>query len=178
MTIVDASEDLQAELRTLAGPTARSVALGLVDLNRRPPARTAVLNADGDTRFEIGSVTKAMTGMLLAEAIGRGEVGLDSPIGIVLPTIGEPLVTLAPRELCTHTSGLPRLPRGPATFARALGSVVLGADPTPASMRRMCLMLLLSRSCRNVAHTGTPISERLSSVRCWLASPAPTTQAC
>ncbi len=32
---------------------------------------------DGDTVFEISSITKAVTGMLLADMVRRGEVGLD-----------------------------------------------------------------------------------------------------
>src|SRR5687767_14410630 len=34
---------------------------------------------DADTLFEIGSVTKTFTGVLLAEMAGRGEVSLDDP---------------------------------------------------------------------------------------------------
>src|SRR5437762_2497497 len=40
---------------------------------------------DEHTAFEIGSVTKTMTGALLAELIARGEVALDDPIAKLLP---------------------------------------------------------------------------------------------
>jgi serine-type D-Ala-D-Ala carboxypeptidase/endopeptidase len=69
---------------------------------------------DGDTIFEIGSVSKALTGTLLAEMIARGEVKLERPIAELLPAgatapsfDGKPLTLL---HLATHTSGLPRLP--------------------------------------------------------------------
>jgi CubicO group peptidase (beta-lactamase class C family) len=64
-----------------------------------------------DTLFELGSVTKAFTAILLADAIERGEVHLDDPVG-------EPFATSAItyRQLATHTSGLPRM--GPGFFAR------------------------------------------------------------
>lgn len=63
-----------------------------------------------DTRFEIGSLTKVFTGLLLADMAVRGEVDLDSPLG-ALPGIPAAAVTL--RALATHTSGLPRRITGP-----------------------------------------------------------------
>jgi CubicO group peptidase (beta-lactamase class C family) len=69
---------------------------------------------DGDTLFEIGSITKVFTTLLLADMVERGEVKLDDPVQQYLPaegrlpgTVGEE-ITL--RHLATHTSGLPRLP--------------------------------------------------------------------
>jgi len=67
-----------------------------------------------DSRFELGSVTKTFTALLLADAVGRGEVDLGDPIDRYLPagarSRGSRGVTLS--HLATHTSGLPRLPRG------------------------------------------------------------------
>src|SRR5215510_12773845 len=40
---------------------------------------------DGDTVFEIGSVTKVFTSLLLADMVRRGEVALDDPIAKYLP---------------------------------------------------------------------------------------------
>src|ERR1700761_6395535 len=40
---------------------------------------------DGDTVFEIGSVTKVFTALLLADEVQRGEVALDDPVGKYLP---------------------------------------------------------------------------------------------
>jgi CubicO group peptidase (beta-lactamase class C family) len=69
---------------------------------------------DGDTVFEIGSVTKVFTSLLLADMVERGEVHLDDPVSKFLPaTVKVPQrhgrqITLL--DLATHTSGLPRLP--------------------------------------------------------------------
>lgn len=69
---------------------------------------------DGETLFEIGSVTKAFTSLLLADMVQRGEVKLDDPVaahlppGTVVPTRNGKAITLI--DLATHTSGLPRLP--------------------------------------------------------------------
>ncbi len=68
---------------------------------------------DGTTIFEIGSITKPLTGILLAEAVRKGEVKLDDPVAkhlpdeLVPPTIGDPVTLL---HLATHFSGLPVQP--------------------------------------------------------------------
>ena len=69
---------------------------------------------DGDTLFEIGSITKVYTGLMLADAIQRKEVELDTPIvellppGVTVPKKDNTVITL--RHLVLHGSGLPRLP--------------------------------------------------------------------
>ena len=67
-----------------------------------------------DTRFEIGSVTKMFTGLLLTTMAEQGTVGLDDPIGSYLPdSVAAPTADGKPirlKHLTTHTSGLPRLP--------------------------------------------------------------------
>lgn len=63
------------------------------------------------TRFEIGSLTKTFTALLLADSAARGEVCCDDPLGRHLPQAAHlPGITL--RHLATHSSGLPRLPPG------------------------------------------------------------------
>ena len=69
---------------------------------------------DGDTVFEIGSITKVFTSTLLADLVLRGELALDTPVQSLLgdearmPTRGGAEITLG--QLATHSSGLPRLP--------------------------------------------------------------------
>ena len=69
---------------------------------------------DEKSVFEIGSITKAFTGVLLADMALRGEVALDDPVqkylpdGAKMPKRGDKQITL--RDLSTHRSGLPRLP--------------------------------------------------------------------
>jgi serine-type D-Ala-D-Ala carboxypeptidase/endopeptidase len=64
--------------------------------------------ATAQTIFQIGSVTKVFTALLLADMAERGGVQLSDPAARYLPDGTSP-VTLA--DLATHTSGLPRLPR-------------------------------------------------------------------
>jgi D-alanyl-D-alanine-carboxypeptidase/D-alanyl-D-alanine-endopeptidase len=70
---------------------------------------------DADSVFQIGSVTKAFTGLLLADSAARGEVELSDPGTDYLPAASPGQVTLV--ELATHTSGLPRLPPGMLRYA-------------------------------------------------------------
>jgi serine-type D-Ala-D-Ala carboxypeptidase/endopeptidase len=69
---------------------------------------------DGDTIFEIGSVTKVFTSLLLADMVNRKEVTLNDPAAKYLPeNVRMPerngkSITLF--DLSTHTSGLPPVP--------------------------------------------------------------------
>lgn len=67
--------------------------------------------ADERTFFEIGSITKTFTALLLADMVVRGEAGLDEPISKYLPGLASaPIGTATLVNLATHTSGLPRDP--------------------------------------------------------------------
>ena len=81
------------------------VAAAAVDADGTVTARGDGCPAGG--RFELGSVTKTMTGTLLASLAGDGLVGLDDEIGRWLAAGPNARITL--RQLATHTSGLPRL---------------------------------------------------------------------
>jgi CubicO group peptidase (beta-lactamase class C family) len=69
---------------------------------------------DGDTVFEIGSITKTFTGSILADMARKGEVRLEDPVskylpaGVRVPAKGGKEITL--RLLAQHMSGLPRMP--------------------------------------------------------------------
>ena len=65
---------------------------------------------DEQTLFDIGSVTKTMTGVLLADAVVRGEATLDTTLGDVLGASAGPCADVTLRDLATQRSGLPRLP--------------------------------------------------------------------
>jgi CubicO group peptidase (beta-lactamase class C family) len=86
---------------------------------------------DGDTVFEIGSVTKIFTALLLADMVQRGEVVLTDPVGKYLPSgVRVPerngqKITLV--DLATQTSGLPFFPKDiplddPATVVRLVAN--------------------------------------------------------
>lgn len=76
-------------------------------------SRTDPRPPDERSFYEIGSITKVFTGLLLARMVEDGQVALDDPVaallppGTVVPTREEVAITLG--HLTTHTSGLPRL---------------------------------------------------------------------
>lgn len=71
---------------------------------------------DGDTIFEIGSVTKVFTSLVLARLAVGETVGLDEAVSDLLPPWSRVPSRdgrhITPEHLATHTSGLPRLPKG------------------------------------------------------------------
>ena len=96
------------------------IVVGLVDdkgtrvIAYGKPSQESKQALDGNSVFEIGSVTKVFTATLLADMVERGEVSLSDPISKYLPkTVKTPTrdgkeITLF--DLATQTSGLPRLP--------------------------------------------------------------------
>jgi CubicO group peptidase (beta-lactamase class C family) len=60
--------------------------------------------------FEVGSMTKTMTGVLLADAVVRGETSLDARLSDVLGADAGGCARTTLLELATQRSGLPRLP--------------------------------------------------------------------
>ncbi len=108
----------RAALERIDGAPGVGIAIGTIENGRtavvlRGETGTAE-KLSRDTVFEIGSVTKTFTGILLAEMVGRGEVRLDEPIdellpkGVTAPARGDRHITLL--DLATQSSGLPRLP--------------------------------------------------------------------
>jgi D-alanyl-D-alanine-carboxypeptidase/D-alanyl-D-alanine-endopeptidase len=79
------------------------------------------------TLWEIGSITKVFTGLLLAIAVVRREVTLDTPVRELLPAGATVLsrdgVEITLEHLTTHRSGLPRSPVG---FRTEVRTVLLG----------------------------------------------------
>lgn len=103
-------EDRQS-VGVVAGVTSATgrVVVGYGRLSTEDPTRP-----DGDTVFEIGSITKVFTSTVLADLVSRQEAGLDTPVqnllpdDVTMPTRKGAEITLG--HLATHSSGLPRLP--------------------------------------------------------------------
>ena len=112
--------DVQQRIETLVAPGAGGAAVAWVD--RDGVALFAAGHLDGpdsaavtpDTRFELGSVTKVFTSLLLAESELRGKVKRTDPAARFLLPAEAPeqsaLAKVTLLSLATHTSGLPRLP--------------------------------------------------------------------
>ena len=99
---------------------ATGIVVGVIDPNGRRVAGYGKLakddprSVDGNTIFEIGSLSKIFTALLLADMVDRKEVALEDPAAeylprhVTLPERGGKSITLL--DLATHRSGLPRLP--------------------------------------------------------------------
>jgi CubicO group peptidase (beta-lactamase class C family) len=96
-----------------------AVAVALIEPDRTTRFLTAGNPGPGRTLgpqsvFEIGSITKVFTGVLLADMALRREVALDDPVakylpeGVTMPSRNGRQITLA--QLSMQNSGLPRLP--------------------------------------------------------------------
>ena len=77
--------DHQASIGTLAGH--HHIAVAEVDLNAAQPVRLAGIGADDTTPMEVGSMTKAMTGLVIADAVARGEIRMDAAVATYLPEL-------------------------------------------------------------------------------------------
>jgi serine-type D-Ala-D-Ala carboxypeptidase/endopeptidase len=69
---------------------------------------------DGDTIYEIGSLTKAFTGTILGDMVNRGEIKLDAPLqdfmpdGVKLDVAQNQPIKIV--DVASQSSGLPRMP--------------------------------------------------------------------
>ena len=104
-----------------------NLAIAEVDLNAPQPVRLVDIGATDNTPMEIGSMTKALTGLIIADSVSRGELELDAPVSTYLPQLrgSEPgQVTI--RELVTHQSGYAAF--GADTYRRAVWSAPIGRN--------------------------------------------------
>jgi CubicO group peptidase (beta-lactamase class C family) len=123
-----ASAAVGEALRYGAGPV-------LLPPDRRVPMRE-------DSIFDLASVTKIYTSILLLRLVDRGQVDLGAPVQTYLPEFagpGKAAVTIA--QLLAHTSGLPVGPSigGLSTVEqrwRAVASSQLLPDVTPGTVFR------------------------------------------
>ena len=68
---------------------------------------------DGETLFEIGSITKVFTAIMVQRLVEHGKLDWDAPISRYLTELqfeNESVGAITLRSLATHSSGLPHLP--------------------------------------------------------------------
>jgi CubicO group peptidase (beta-lactamase class C family) len=116
---VPSNDEIRALLTERMAHNGVGMVIGVIEpLGRRivVHGRSGAANGrplDGDTIFQIGSVTRSFTTLLLADMVQRGEVALDDPAqkflppGVRMPQRGRPITLF---DLAMHTSGLPSMP--------------------------------------------------------------------
>jgi serine-type D-Ala-D-Ala carboxypeptidase/endopeptidase len=156
----------------------------------RPPV-------DPQAAFEIGSISKPLLGLLVAQLIEQGRWRLDDPIerhlpaGSSVPRQGERQITV--RDLLTHSSGLPPLPAlmVPArqddpyatltekqlldSLAQARLNGAIGAQSSYSNFGAMVLSLAVNRAFEGDLERA--LRERvfapLKMTQSWIAEPPP-----
>jgi len=105
--------DFAAALKSgeLAPSTEAGVSIAVMDHGTKRVLTYGV--AKPDSIFEIGSITKTFTGLILSQMVEQNEVKFDDPVRELLPpgTVAKPAgaeITLL--DLATQHSGLPRMP--------------------------------------------------------------------
>ena len=70
-------------------------------------------------------MTKAMTGLVMADSVSRGEIRMDASVATYLPQLGgSPAGAVTINELVTHTSGYVEF--GGVTLRRAVWATPVG----------------------------------------------------
>jgi len=121
---VNAQEDLAPKVRRLAQPyvdsnTVVGLSIGVLRGSESATVHLGKTNEkgpkpDNGTIYEIGSISKVFTNLLLADAVVQGKFKLEQdaqdllPKDVTMPKWKNQSITLL--DLATHSSGLPRLP--------------------------------------------------------------------
>lgn len=84
--------------------------------------------------YEIGSVTKTMTSMILAAAVDTGMLKADATVGSVLDLGSSYAAGITVEELASHRSGLPRVASGLKGRVIAAISVLRHRNPYSADL--------------------------------------------
>ncbi|MFE5793280.1 serine hydrolase domain-containing protein [Streptomyces sp. NPDC056503] len=113
----------------------------------RFPVAAALVGPDGTTTasvgaglgadYEIGSVSKGVTGLLYADALARGEVTARTALGELLPLADAPAGGVTLGALATHRSGLPRVPASARPWRRTYALWRHGTNPYGESVAEL-----------------------------------------
>jgi serine-type D-Ala-D-Ala carboxypeptidase/endopeptidase len=114
------TESIRAMLKQPVGVNEKVIGMVAVTVDERGTRKATFgssgvpgLNLGSDTVFEIASITKVLTSLLLADMVQRREVAFDDPVAKYLPASltlhqrGRPITLL---DLASYTSGLPIMP--------------------------------------------------------------------
>lgn len=83
----------------VGGRIVYSGGVGLIDVESRVPA-------DGASIYNIGSVSKAVTAVVVMQLVERGQVRLDDDVRRFVPSFPDKGTPITIRNLLTHTSGI------------------------------------------------------------------------
>jgi len=131
MTRVYGDHGLGARLGELVGGRHPIVAAATVTGRG---STVAAIDARPTAAFEIGSLSKGITGLLYADALARGEIDGTATLGDLLPLGPCPAAAVTLASLSTHSSGLPRLPASAAPLRTTIALWRHGTNPYGESL--------------------------------------------
>jgi serine-type D-Ala-D-Ala carboxypeptidase/endopeptidase len=107
-----------------------------------------------DQRWEIGSITKVFTALLLAQLERTGKISISEPVASYLPKtleLPKSFEKITFENLATHQSGLPRLPSGMKLFGRDYK-----VDPYSAFDEERILRAIQETKLKSIPGEGRP----------------------
>ena len=132
-----------------------SIAVGIIDssgmhfYNYGKTKNENGKNVNERTIYEVGSISKVFTSLLLAEMVAEGKMNLDDPLEKYLPNVQVPDykgIKITLKHLATHNSGLTTLPN----------NLNLGGDPdNPYAHYDEKMLLSFLGKCKLLSEPGT-----------------------
>lgn len=112
--------------------------------------RIATIGCDLQKTFHIGSISKALNGLIYTDMVQTRLISPHDRLEDYLPLAGTAAGEATLESCLTHTSGLPATGGGIRSAARALSAVLTGGDPQPENLADLMNQLRRSR----VRHAG------------------------
>nr|WP_205857754.1 serine hydrolase domain-containing protein [Phytoactinopolyspora endophytica] len=97
----------------------------------------AIIGTHRDADFEIGSISKGITGLLYVDAIARGEITTSTTLGDLLPLQQASAAEVTLAAIATHRSGLPGLPASARPLRRTVALWSKGTNPYSESLEQL-----------------------------------------
>ena len=154
---------LAEEAAAALAPSSGYATVSIARINDGQSSWAGFGDVSTQSRFELGSITKTFSGLLLADAADRGEVRLDDRLDThLLELAGTEVGTVTLEELASHRAGLPDLVgvRWLQLIAEGIAGVeyTAFAAPTPESLIRDAGGLSLSgRGEMSYSNVGTAL---------------------
>ncbi len=130
---------------------AQSYYFGMANTKKKIPV-------SGQTIFELGSITKLMTSLVLAQEVDSAKVQFNQPVKKFLPTLSTKLEKMTLQDLATYTGGLPfDLPttiKTPAELQHYLSKLEPIYAPEQKWLYSNVSMGLLGQALEKVTHKG------------------------
>lgn len=111
--------------------------IAAVGVSTEEGARIASWGCDLAADFEIGSISKGVTGMLYADAIARGEIDEGTLLGDCLAGLSSDLAQTPLRALSIHRGGLGVLPSQDSLIAASWRAWRKGENPYAGSLAQL-----------------------------------------